>query len=126
MTNYNAPFEIHVHGDVPLRADVKLAQLSEALKPLWKYAGAKSLADGAASAYEDEPGIEFDSKTHELHLCWTVRGDDDFRNALDEMCMSLNELSGRGAAIEVSFYDVEFDDDEDDEEEDGDDRRPRR
>ena len=115
MTNYNAPFEIHVHGDVLLRADVKLAQLQEALKPLWMYAGAKSLADGAPSVYDDEPGIEFDAKKHELHLCWTVRGDEDFRTALDEMCMSLNELSEQGAAIEVSFYDVEFDDDDEDE-----------
>lgn len=112
MTNYNAPFEIHVHGDVLLRNDVTFPQLQDALRPLWKYAGAKSLADGAASAYEDEPGIEFDSKKHELHLCWTVRGDEDFRQALDEMCMAVNELSARGAAIEVSFYDVEFDDEE--------------
>ena len=44
MSRYNAPFEIHVHGDVPLRHDVTFAQLQEALKPLWKYAGAKSLA----------------------------------------------------------------------------------
>ncbi len=116
MTDYNAPFEIHVHGDVLLRSDVKLPQLQDALKPLWKYAGAKSLADGAASVYDDEPGIEFDPKKHELHLCWTVRGNVDFRTALDEMCMSLNELSQQGAAIEVSFYDVEFDDDEDEDE----------
>ena len=123
MTHYNAPFEIHVHGDVVLRSDVKFAQLQEALKPLWKYAGAKSLADGAASAYEDEPGIEFDAKKHELHLCWTVRGDDDFRHALDEMCMSLNELSEQGAAIEVSFYDAEFDDDDEEEASDEDEAR---
>ena len=35
MSQYNAPFEIHVHGDVPLRADVTFAQLQDALKPLW-------------------------------------------------------------------------------------------
>ena len=50
MSQFNAPFEIHVHGDVPLREDVVYAQIQEALKPLWAYAGAKSLADGAASA----------------------------------------------------------------------------
>ena len=61
MSRYNAPFEIHVHGDVPLRADVTYAQLQDALKPLWTYAGAKSLADGAESAYEEEPGIKFDA-----------------------------------------------------------------
>jgi hypothetical protein len=112
MSNYDSPFEIHVHGDVPLRADVTYAQLQEALKPLWKYAGAKSLADAAESAYEEEPGIKFDAAEHVLHLCWTIEGDEDFRQSLDEMCMSLNELSEQGAAIEVTFYDAEFDEEE--------------
>jgi hypothetical protein len=112
MANYNAPFEIHVHGEVLLRAEVTFEQLQDALKPLWKYAGARSLADGATSAYEEEPGIKFDAQAHQLQMCWTVRGDDDFRQALDEMCMNLNELSEQGAAIEVTFYDTEFDEDE--------------
>lgn len=120
MSNFNAPLEIHLHGDVSLRAEVAYEQLQEALKPLWKYAGARSLADGAASAYEEEPGIQFDAKRHMLQMCWTVRGDDDFRQSLDEMCMNLNELAEQGAALEVTFYDVEFD--EDDEEEEGDSR----
>ena len=108
----NAPFEIHVHGQVPLRADVSFEQLQEALKPLWKYAGARSLADGAHSAYEEEPGLRFDAQEHVLEMCWTVAGDEDFRQVLDEMCMSLNELSRQGAAIEVTFYDTEFDEEE--------------
>ena len=113
MANYdNAPFEIHVHGDVPLRADVTYQQLQEALKPLWQYAGAKSLADGAESAYEEEPGIKFDAHEHMLSMCWTVGGDMDFRQSLDDMCMSLNELAEQGAAIEVTFYDAEFDEEE--------------
>ncbi len=113
MPSYNnPPFEIHVHGDVPLRADVSFAQLQEALKPLWTYAGAKSLADGASSSYEEEPGIQYDSKEHLLTMCWTVPGGEDFRQSLDEMCMSLNELADQGAVIEVTFYDTEFDEDE--------------
>jgi hypothetical protein len=108
----NAPFEIHVHGDVPLRADVTYQQLQEALKPMWKYAGAKSLADAAESAYEEEPGIKFDATDHVLRMCWTIEGGEDFRQSLDEMAMSLNELSEQGAAIEVTFYDAEFDDEE--------------
>ncbi len=112
MSRYNAPFEIHVHGQVPLRADVTYEQIQDALKPLWKYAGARSLADAAASAYEEEPGIRFEKTDHLLDLCWTVPGDEDFKQALDEMCMSLNELSEQGAAIEVSFYDADFDEDE--------------
>jgi len=109
MPRYNAPFEIHVHGQVPLRADVPYQQVQEALKPLWKYAGCRSLADGASSAYEDEPGIKFDATEHLLQLCWTVAGDDDFRQTLDEVCMNLNEVALTGAAIEVTFYDADFD-----------------
>jgi len=115
MARTNAPFEIHVHGDVPLRAAVQFEQIQDALKPLWKYAGARSLADGAKSSYEDEPGIKFDAPQHLLQLCWTVAGDEDFRQSLDEMCMNLNEIAETGAAIEVSFYDTEYDEEEDDE-----------
>lgn len=122
MSRYNAPFEIHVHGQVALRPEVVFGQLQDALKPLWKYAGARSLADAAESSYEDEPGIKFDPQEHVLQMCWTVAGDDDFRQALDEMCMNLNDLAQAGAAIEVTFYDTEFDDEDDDEESDAESR----
>lgn len=117
MTRYNTPFEIHVHGQVSLRADVTIENIQDALKPLWKYAGARSLADAAGSFYEDEPGIQFDDKDHLLQMCWTVEGDDDFRQVLDEMCMNLNDVALTGAAIEVTFYDTDF---EDEDEEGGD------
>lgn len=112
MSEFDAPFEIHVHGDVPLREDVGLPQIQDALKPLWRYTGAKSLAAGAASAYDDEPGIRFDPAQHLLQICWTVPGDEDFRHAVDETCMGLNEIASKGAAIEVSFYDAEYDEDD--------------
>ena len=83
MPRYNAPFEIHVHGQITLRPEVAFEQLQEALKPLWKYAGARSLADAAESSYEDEPGIKFEAQEHMLQICWTVAGDDDFRQILD-------------------------------------------
>lgn len=95
-----------------MHADVKFEQLQDALKPMWKYAGARSLADGASSSYEDEPGIKFDAHEHLLQLCWTVAGDEDFRQTLDEVCMNLNELADAGAAIEVTFYDADFDEEE--------------
>ena len=113
----NTPFEIHVHGEVPLRGDVTFEQIQDALKPLWKYAGAKSLTAGAESAYEEEPGIRFDAKEHVLQICWTVPGDEDFRQALDEMCMGLNDLAQAGAPIEVTFYDADFDDEDDESDE---------
>lgn len=112
MPHFSPPFEIHVHGDVPLRDDVDLSQVQEALKPLWQYAGAHSLLDGAHSAYEDEPGIRFDPKDHLLQMCWTVPGDEDFRQAIEDACMGLNEIAAAGAPIEVSFYDTEFDEEE--------------
>lgn len=108
MPSIDAPLEIHVHADVPMKPDVTYQHLQEALGPLWKYAGARSLAAGAASAYEEEPGIRFDVEQHLLQMCWTVSGDDDFRQVIEETCMALNELTASGAAIEVTFYDAEF------------------
>ena len=99
MPSYNAAFEIHVHGQVLLRADVTYEQLQDALRPLWAYAGARSLTEAEGSLYEEEPGIQLDKKEHLLQMCWTVRGDEDFRQALDDMCMGLNELAEQGAAI---------------------------
>jgi hypothetical protein len=116
MPRSDPSFEIHLHGEVQLRAEAQFDQIQDALKPIWRYAGARSLADGARSSYEDEPGIRFDASKHLLQICWTVAGDDDFRQTLDEMCMNLNELADAGAAIEVSFYDTEFDEDEAEEE----------
>ncbi len=114
-SSYDPPFEIHVHGEVPLREDVTYAQLQDALKPLWSYGGATSLAKGAVSSYEEEPGIRVDEKAHLLNMCWTVSAGEDFRSCLDEMCMNLNELACAGSAIEVSIYDAEFDDEDEDE-----------
>jgi len=112
MALYNAPLEIHVHGQVTLRGDITFEHLQDALKPLWKYAGARSLKDASGSFYEDEPGIKFEEGEHLLQMCWTIEGDDDFRQVLDEMCMNLNEVAQTGAAIEVTFYDAEFDEEE--------------
>jgi hypothetical protein len=113
IMSQNAPaFEIHVHGDVPLREEVDYPQIQDALKPLWKYVGARSLVDAAASQYEEEPGIRFEAKERLLQICWTVEGDEDFRLAIDEACMGLNEIAAAGAALEVSFYDIEFDEEE--------------
>jgi len=112
MPSYSTPYEIHVHGDVPLRAEVNAAAVQDALKPLWHYAGARSMGEGAISLYEEEPGLRFDAAAHKLQMCWTVRGDDDFRQVLDELCMNLNDLSSAGAQIEVTFYDAEFDDED--------------
>jgi hypothetical protein len=116
MARFNASYEIHVHGQVPLRSDVSLDQLQDALRPLWQYAGALSLEDGATSAYPEEPGIRFNPQDSTLQMCWTVSGDEDFRQNLDDLCMGLNDLASAGAPIEVTFYDNEFDEEEGDRE----------
>ena len=115
MKRTNATYEIHVHGDVSLRPGLKPSQIQEAVKPLWQYAGARSFAEGAPSAYEGEPGIRHDRKENTLQICWTVSGDDDFRQNLADLCMGLNEVASSGAVLEVSFFDSDFDDDDDDE-----------
>ncbi len=112
MSSFDPPFEIHVHGDIPLREDVTFDTLQDLLKPLWSYVGARSLTSGAGSLYEDEPGIHLDAKEHVLHMCWTVRGDEDFRQQLDDLCMNLNDVSRAGAQIEVTFYDAQYDEDD--------------
>ena len=112
MSHLPPSFEIHVHGDVPLRTDITAAQVEEALRPLWQYVGARSLKGAAASNFEEEPGIRFDARGHMLSICWTLSGNDDFRFALDEMCVGLNEIAAAGAAIEVSFYDSDFDEED--------------
>jgi hypothetical protein len=112
MTSFTTPFEIHVHGEVPLREDVDFKALQEAVKPLWKYAGARSLTEGAQSLYEEETGICFEAAEHKLQMCWTVRGDDNFRQVLDDLCMNINDISSAGAQLEITFYDTEFEDDD--------------
>ncbi len=116
MSDFSASFEIHVHGDVPLRPDVTAEQVQEALRPLWAYTGASSLQAAAGSRFAEEPGIQFVQREHLLSMCWTVSGNEDFRYALDELCVGLNELAAAGALIEVSFFDNEFDEEDESEE----------
>ena len=101
-----------MHGTVPLREEVTFEQIQDALRAIWVYAGARSLSEGADSFYEEEPGIRFDENEHLLQICWTIKGEDDFRQALDDMCMGLNDLTFTGAALEVTFYDSEFDEED--------------
>ena len=112
MSKYTTTFEIHVHGTVPLREEVTFELIQDSLRSIWVYAGARSLSEGADSFYEEEPGIRFDENDHLLQICWTIKGEEDFRQALDDMCMGLNDLTFTGAALEVTFYDSEFDEED--------------
>jgi len=70
------------------------------------------LTEGAQSLYEEETGICFEAAEHKLQMCWTVRGDDNFRQVLDDLCMNINDISSAGAQLEITFYDTEFEDEE--------------
>lgn len=113
MTQENTLYEIHLHGDIPVRLDIMAEQIEEVLKPLWQFAGASSLREGAASVFPDEPGLTFDMNDFMLHMCWTVEGDDSFDEVVAELCQNLNSIARGGAPIEVSYFDVDDDNSED-------------
>jgi hypothetical protein len=50
-------------------------------------------------------------------MCWTVPGDEDFRQVIEEACMGLNDIAAAGAPLEVSFYDTEYDEEDESSEE---------
>ena len=92
------PFEIHVHGQVPLRADAGYEQLQEALKPLWTCAGARSLADGAASVRGKS---QVSSSMPRVTCCSCAGRYVGMRIFVSHWmkCMSLNDLVEQGAAV---------------------------
>lgn len=114
MAQTNTIYEIHIHGDVPLRKDILPAQIEESLSPLWRFVGASSLNEAAASYFHEELGLALDLSDNVLHMCWTIQGDDSFEQVLDELCQNLNEIAREAAPIEVSYLDVEGDNAEDD------------
>jgi hypothetical protein len=115
MQDHNQPLEMHIHGDVPCRVGTTPTDIESALAPLIAYTQRHYAQQGGASLYEQERGIQFSESDHVLHFCWSVAGDVDFRETLDELVMGINDIAREGAALEVSFYDLEFDEDEWDE-----------
>jgi hypothetical protein len=95
--------EVHVHGNIPLRAGVTSAQIEAALKPWLEYIDEDSIAD-ARSVYEDEPGIAFDSRERVLEICWTGDVGRTFREAVEVALQGLNPYTERAAEIEVTYY----------------------
>ena len=95
--------EVHVHGAVRMRHGVTQSQIEVALRPWLDYIDEDSLAD-ARSAYEDEPGISFDSKQRVLEVCWTGDVGRNFREHIETALQSLNPYTERAAEIEVTYY----------------------
>ena len=107
-TRKEPEFELHIHGEVRLRADVTLQRLEEALMPILDYVSAASF-DDAASRYDEEPGMDFDAREHTLRICWTAEVDRDFHSCVETAFSTLNEFTSEATAIELSYY--ENDDD---------------
>lgn len=101
-------FELHIHGEVRLRADVTLQRVEEALMPILDYVNAASF-DDATSRYDEEPGLDFDAREHTLRICWTAEVDRDFHSRVETAFSTLNEYTAEATAIELSYY--ENDDD---------------
>lgn len=112
MEDHNQPLEIHIHGTVLIRTDVAPQEVQAVLEPLVAYAKRHHALQGKSSLYEEEPGIEFNPAEQSLSFCWSVPGDIDFREMLEELVMGLNDISRQGAALEISVYDLECQDDD--------------
>jgi hypothetical protein len=95
--------EVHVHGAIALRHGVSLVQIEAALRPWLEYIDEDSLSD-ARSAYEDEPGITFDSNERLLEMCWTGDVGRNFREHIDSALQGLNPYTESAAEIEVTYY----------------------
>jgi hypothetical protein len=95
--------EVHVHGDVPLRAGVTAAQVEAALRPLLEYIDEDSLAD-VRSVYEDEPGILYEAREHLLRICWSGDVGRKFGEKVQAALADLAPYTERAAGVSVSFY----------------------
>ena len=90
-------FELHIHGEVKLRADVTLQRLEESLMPILDYVNAASF-DEAASRYDEEPGLDFDARAQTLRICWTAEVDRDFHSCVETAFSTLNEFTAEARA----------------------------
>lgn len=95
--------EVHVHGNIPMRAGVTLAQIETALRPFLEYIDETSL-ESVKSVYEDEPGITFETKRRLLEFCWTGDVGRNFSEHVEEALRALCPYTERAAEIEVTYY----------------------
>ena len=95
--------EVHLHGDVPLRADVTAAQVETALRPLLEYIDEDSLAD-VRSVYEDEPGILYEAQEHLLRVCWSGDVGRKFGEKVQAALAELAPYTEHAVGMSLSFY----------------------
>lgn len=95
--------EVHIHGDVPLRAGVTQTQVEAALRPLLEYIDEDNLAD-VRSVYEDEPGIVFDARERVLQVCWSGDVGRNFGERVQAALAELAPYTERAAGVSISYY----------------------
>jgi hypothetical protein len=95
--------EVHVHGNIPLRSGVRLADVETAIRPWLDYVDVDSVAE-ATSAREDEPGIAYDPRRRVLEICWSGWVGRKFHQAVEEALHALSTFAEDAAEIEVTYY----------------------
>ncbi len=95
--------EVHVHGNVLLRAGVAQNELEQALAPWLSYVDIDNLGD-ARSAREDEPGVVYDKRKRTLEICWTGWVGRNFQKALESAFEALCPFSEEASGVEVTYY----------------------
>ena len=95
--------EVHVHGNIQLRAGVTLSQLESAFQPWLDYLDVENI-DEAKSVHRDEPGIVFDSRRRLLEICWTGDVGRNFRKVIEDSLQSLCRFCEQASEIQLSYY----------------------
>jgi len=95
--------EVHVHGNISLRAGTTLPHVEGALRPWLEYLDEDSIAD-AKSVHQDEPGIVFDARRRALEICWTGDVGRNFRRCIEESLQALSSFADQTSVVELSYY----------------------
>ncbi|HTS54541.1 MAG TPA: DUF6806 family protein [Burkholderiales bacterium] len=95
--------EVHVHGNIQLRAGVTLTQIEVALQPWLDYLDVENM-DEAKSVHRDEPGVVFDARRRLLEICWTGDVGRNFRKIVEDSLQALCRYCEQATEIQLSYY----------------------
>ena len=95
--------EVHVHGNIQMRAGITLAQLEAAFQPWLEYLDVENIEE-AKSVHRDEPGIVYDPRRRLLEICWTGDVGRNFRKVIEDSLQALCRFCEQAAEIQLSYY----------------------
>jgi hypothetical protein len=95
--------EVHLHGNIQLRAGVTLTQIEVALQPWLDYLDVENI-DEAKSVHRDEPGVVFDARRRLLEICWTGDVGRNFRKIVEDSLQALCRYCEQATEIQLSYY----------------------